>query len=292
MEPNKAMIAAPPGPLSDSQRQALLRLLADEDAAVHQAVREKLVSYGHEALEWLNPCLLSNDPVLRRRARSIIHQLTQQDADNEFLAFCLRQGDVFSLEDGVWLLAKTTYPAINVLGYQAILDGFARDLGPRMAAGGNASQWMGALADFLFREQGFAGNETNYYEADNSYLNRVIDRRTGNPISLCAIFILVSRRLQLPVTGIGLPGHFICRYQSATEEIYVDPFNRGRLLSKADCVKYLHANNYGLHEEFLCPVSPRRMLLRMCSNLHQIYQQEKRAAETLRLQRYLVALAR
>ena len=104
--------------------------------------------------------------------------------------------------------------------------------------------------------------------------------------------MLLARRLRLPVTGIGLPGHFICRHQSASGEIYVDVFNRGRLLTKADCVHYLVRGNYDLREEYLAPVSPRRIFLRICSNLHQIYLELGVKDDATRLQRYLVALAR
>ena len=106
------------------------------------------------------------------------------------------------------------------------------------------------------------------------------------------MYLLLARRLRLPVAGIGLPGHFICRYQSSAAEIYFDPFNRGRILTKADCVHYLINANCNLQDDYLTPVSSRRLLLRVCSNLHQVYQRLEQADEMTRLQRYLVALAR
>jgi regulator of sirC expression with transglutaminase-like and TPR domain len=106
------------------------------------------------------------------------------------------------------------------------------------------------------------------------------------------VYILLARRLRLPLAGIGLPGHFICRYQSSAAELYLDPFNHGRILSKADCVQYLSRGNFSLHDDYLAPVTPRRLLLRVCGNLHQVYQRLELASEAMRLQRYLVALAR
>jgi regulator of sirC expression with transglutaminase-like and TPR domain len=119
-----------------------------------------------------------------------------------------------------------------------------------------------------------------------------VDRRTGNPISLCAVYLLLGRRLRLPLAGIGMPGHFLCRYQSATEALFVDAFNHGKLLSRVDCVKYLQQTSHGFHETFLAPISSGRTLLRMCSNLHQIYSHLELREETARFQRYLVALAK
>jgi regulator of sirC expression with transglutaminase-like and TPR domain len=278
--------------LSPSERLALVSLLADEDPAIYQTVREKLLSYGPPAADWLRPHTSSNDPALRRRARQIILHFDRQAADDHFLGFCLRHGKEFDLEQGAWLLSQTQYPLINVEAYQALLDGYASELRLRLGSTAGPDDILTVINQYLFFELGFAGNEENYYDPENSYLNRVMDRRTGNPINLCLLYILLARRLRLPVAGIGMPGHFLCRYQSTATEVYIDPFNHGRLLTKADCVQYLTSANFSLRDDYLVPVSSRRFLLRICSNLHQIYQRQEQAIEAMRLQRYLVALAR
>jgi regulator of sirC expression with transglutaminase-like and TPR domain len=235
---------------------------------------------------------LSREPALRRRASEIVLNFDRQAADDRFLAFCLQHGEEFDLEQGVWLLAQTQYPDINVEGYRALLDSFAGDLGERISGGNDAEKTLAAVNHYLFSELGFVGNGENYYDPENSYLNRVVDRRTGNPINLCLVYMLVARRLRLPVAGIGLPGHFLCRYQSTSAEVYVDPFNQGKLLSKADCIHYLLQANYSVRDDYLAPVSSRRLLLRVCGNLHQIYLHLEQQEAATRLQRYLVALAR
>jgi regulator of sirC expression with transglutaminase-like and TPR domain len=283
---------ASPEELSESQKAALLTLLADDDAEVYRKIRHKIVSLGPSTTEWLRPHTLSRDPALRRRAQEIILSFDRQTADTAFLAFCLKHGEAFDLELGAWKLAQTQYPDINVAGYQALLDSFASDLREPIQAAEKPQEIFGVLNRYLFDELGFIGNEEQYYDPDNSYLNRVLDRRMGNPINLCLVYLLLARRLRLPVTGIGLPGHFICRYQSTSAEIYIDVFNRGKLLSKADCVQYLLQGNYSVREDYLAPVSPRRLLLRVCGNLHQIYLHLEQSEAATRLQRYLVALAR
>ena len=284
---------APPETLSESQKGALLKLLADEDSAVYRPVREKILSYGSEVvISWLQPHTLSNDPALRRRAQDIIWHFGRQAADNRFLGFCLKHGEEFELEEGVWLLAQTQYPDINVEAYQALLDSFGGELRERLDLTREPKEVLTRINSYLFEELGFSGNEENYYDPENSYLNRVIDRRTGNPINLSLLYMLLARRLRLPVTGIGLPGHFICRHQSSAAEIFIDAFNGGKFLSKADCVQYLAHANYSLRDDCLAPVSSRQILLRICGNLHQTYLQLQRTEETTRIQRYLVALAR
>jgi regulator of sirC expression with transglutaminase-like and TPR domain len=288
MEPSTT---AQPKPLPDRQQTALLTLLADEDPAIYHAVRDEILSQGPAARAWLQPHRLSSDPVLRRRTQELVRHFDRQSADEAFLAFCLRTGEDFSLEEAAWLLARTVYPEINVEAYQALLDSFAGELRERVSGELKKPRHMlEIVSEYLFTELAFVGNERDYYDPENSYLNRVLDRRTGNPINLSLFYLLIMQRLKLPVVGIGLPGHFLCRYQSSVEEHYIDPFHHGQRLTKADCVHRLVRGNHDLNEEYLSPVSSRRLFARICRNLHQTYLQMEAMEEATRLQRYLIAL--
>ena len=283
---------AAPTELRETEKTALLKLLADDDPAVYPAVRQRILSLGPSARLWLRPHVLDSDPLRRRRAQEIVRHFDRQAADNRFLAFCLQHGETFDLEEGAWLLAQTQYPDINIEAYQALLDSFVAELRQRVSLYKRANQILTKINEYLFNELGFAGNEQNYYDPDNSFLNRVLDRRTGNPISLCLLYMLLARRLRLPCAGIGLPGHFVCRYQSTSDEIYVDAFNHGRLLTKADCIHYLVRGNYDVSDEYLAPVSSRRLFHRLCTNLHQIFLQLEMLDDAKRFQHYVVALSR
>jgi len=289
---SRTVTVSSPEELSESRREALLTLLADEDAAVYQKIRQKILSLGPSASDWLRPHTLSRDPVLRRRAQEIVLRFDRQAADTMFLGFCLKHGEELDLEEGAWLLAQTQYPEINTAGYRALLDSFADDLRERTVRGTDHEPLLKSVNRYLFQELGFCGNDQDYYDPENSYLSRVVDRRTGNPINLCLLYMLLCRRLHLPVAGIGLPGHFLCRYQSSSAAVYIDAFHGGRLLNKADCVRYLLQGNYSVRDEYLAPLSPRRILLRVCTNLHQVYLHLDKAEDATRVQRYLVALAR
>jgi regulator of sirC expression with transglutaminase-like and TPR domain len=279
--------------LSESQRFALISLLADEDPAIYEAIKQALLSYGIEAAGWLRPKLSHPDPLVRRRALEIVSYLDCVEADNEFLGFCMSQPEDLDLEKGAWMLARTQYPAINVEAYHALLDSYADELRDRMIkASGSTDSRLATINEYLFEILGFRGNERDYYDPDNSYLNRVVDRRLGNPICLCLVYLLITRRLCLPITGIGMPGHFICRFQSSVTEIYIDVFFRGKLLTKAECIKYLVQAGHGYLDGYLAPVTPRRILLRICANLHQIYVDLNSAKDIARMQRYIVALSK
>lgn len=291
----QALITSPDqsGPaLLDKQRAALISLLADDDPAIYQVVRGKLLSYGKPVCDWLRPYLLSGDATLRRRALEIVHHFSKEDYDAQFIAFCLNSGEELDLEHAAGLLARTQYPNTNIEAYQALFDYWAAELRERIDFTKDPEQILGAINTYLFDELGFRGNEQYADSAENCYLNRVVDQRTGNPITLCAIYLFVARRLKLPVTGIGLPCHFVCRYQSSVKEIYIDAFRLGRFWTKADCIKHLLNTNHGLHEGYLAPIAPRRILLRMCANLHQTYSNLELTDEANRIQRYLVALAK
>ena len=278
--------------MPESRKAALINLLGDEDPGVYQAVREKIVSLGESSRHWLRPHTLSRDPLIRRRTQDIIRHFERLAADNRFLAFCLQHGQDCDLEQGAWLLAQTQYPEANLEAYAALLDAYTVELRQRLPAQARTQSRLTIINDYLYKELRFTGNEQNYYDPENSYLNRVLDRRTGNPINLCLLYLLLARRLQLPIVGIGLPGHFLCRYQTPTEEIYIDAFDKGKLMTKADCVHYLVRGNYDLRDEYLAPINARRMLTRICGNLHQINLRLKADEEMTRFQRYLIALGR
>jgi regulator of sirC expression with transglutaminase-like and TPR domain len=280
------------GSLQEKHRKALISLLADEDAKVYRTVRETILSYGPASSDWMREHTLSSDPVLRRRASEIVDHFARQDADTQFLAFCLNQGEDFDLEQGVLLLCRTQYPRINLEAYSALLDNHAGELRQRLDLNGFPEHIIRVINDYLFRELKFTGDEQNFYDPAHSYFNRVLDRGVGNAISLSLLYLLLARRLRLPVAGIGLPGHFLCRYQSSRAEMYIDPAKGGRVLVKADCVKMVMQLQHRFDDSFLAPFSSRRILQRICAGLHQIYTQQKSTLQSERLQRYLVALAK
>src|SRR3954469_25781941 len=163
--------------LSESERKALINLLSDDDPAIYQSVREKILSIGDRAGEWLRPYRLSSDPLLRRRAREIVRHFDRQEADTWFLAFCLKHGEEFDREEGAWLLALTQYPDINVEAYRALLDHFASELRERIDFNETDKEILSTINNYVFDELGFSGDQENYYDSQNSYLNRVVDRR-------------------------------------------------------------------------------------------------------------------
>lgn len=277
---------------TDAQLTAMLTLLGDDDPEVRSAIRGKLVAGGEPVYRFLGRHRLHPEPSVRTRVRALLDQREAALRDGEFMAFVLGQGEQFDLEDGVWRFSLARYPDINVAAFRAQLDAWADRVRDSLGAGASGAETLLALNQVLFVELGFRGNSDDYHDPANSYVNRVMDMRRGIPISLSAVYLFVGRRLGLPVAGIGMPGHFLCRYQTSREEIYIDAFNGGKLLDRADCKRRIEALAVEQDDSHLAPVTSRRMLQRMAANLHLLHKEKKQRAEAERLQRHLVALSR
>lgn len=150
---------------------------------------------------------------------------------------------------------------------------------------------INALNARLFDELGFSGNVDDYYDPRNSLLDAVIERRLGIPITLSLLYIEVARRLEVPMVGVGMPGHFLVRHVDE-ESLYVDPYNRGVILSEAECVAQFHRVNQGVRWDpaFLAPVSDRALLARMLRNLGAIWTQRAQLRQAEQVLTMLVAL--
>lgn len=273
-------------------QSALVTLLADDDPAVSEPIRRRLLSGGPMTAEWLRAHRLHPDPVARRKVVGLLEAIGRTAAESAWGAFLSRQGEGVDLEEGAWWFVRTRYPDAPVEAYRAQLDDWAGRLRESMSSATSGAAMLERINGLLFGELGFRGNEVDYYDPGNSYLNLVMDRRKGIPITLGVIYLLVSRRLSLPVTGIGMPGHFLCRYQTAREEHYIDAFHEGRLLTRADCARRLRQFSVEHDESVLQPLSPRRILHRMVSNLHLLHKDRRNRPEAERLERYLALLGR
>ncbi len=126
----------------------------------------------------------------------------------------------------------------------------------------------------MYDELKFDGNVAEYYDPRNSFLNDVIERRMGIPITLSLVYLEVAKRIDFPMVGVGMPGHFLIRPQVAEMEIFVDPFNRGEVLFYDDCqerIRQLYGQPVTMQPEFLAAISNRQFLARMLSNLKLVY---------------------
>ena len=130
-------------------------------------------------------------------------------------------------------VAREEYPDLDEGKYLRLLDRLAEGVQTGLPAGATPERRVGRINTHLFHELGFCGNHNDYYDPRNSFLNEVLDRRTGIPLTLCIVYIEVGKRCGLNVEGVGFPGHFLCKVRLAEGELVVDPFHRGQLLGAA-----------------------------------------------------------
>ena len=174
------------------------------------------------------------------------------------------------------LIAATEYPELSIERELFRLDGIAEGIAPRMEDDSPLYQ-LNMLSEYLFDELKFAGNHTNYHDPRNSFLNDVMERRRGIPITLSLLYIEVGKRAGVPILGIGMPGHFIVRHREEPE-VFVDPFHGGILLSVDECAERLKQVTQGSlpwDSEYLEPIGSRGFIARMLRNLKLVYLQRR-----------------
>src|SRR2546428_14191998 len=197
-----------------------------------------------------------------------------------FAALLALPDDAIDLGHASLLIAREEYPELDVGRYLVRLDEMAGEILRRMKGGEGAASQIAHLNRLLFEEMGFRGNREEYNDPRNSFLNDVLDRRVGIPISLSTVYIEVGRRIGCPLAGVSFPGHFLVRTVGwgDKEDILIDPFNRGRILTAEECRRRIEETYQGQLEfrpEFLRRARTREILDRMLNNLKQIYQGER-----------------
>lgn len=168
------------------------------------------------------------------------------------------------MDEAALLIAAHARPGLDVDAQLARLDSLAADV---------TSPTLDGLRHQLFDVMGFIGNVDDYEDPDNSFLDQVLDRRTGIPITLSVLMMEVGRRIGVPLSGIGMPGHFLVRHD-ADPVVYVDPFAGGVVLDERGCearFRALHGPAAPFSRAFLAPTPPLAILTRMLNNLRAIY---------------------
>ncbi len=192
------------------------------------------------------------------------------------------------------LIAREEYPSLDVGGYLRRLNEMSEEVRDRIGAERHPLTVAAGLSRYLFSELGFSGTEEEYFDPRSSYLNDVLDRRKGIPLSLSIVYMEVARRAGFEVQGVGLPGHFIVKHPHPDDEIFVDPFNGGAVLSVQDCAAKVDAI-YGGAVDFqpfmLGAVTKRQILARAIHNLKTIYLAGRQHRKALSMVELLLTLA-
>jgi regulator of sirC expression with transglutaminase-like and TPR domain len=196
----------------------------------------------------------------------------QFDPIRQFQELTGRPDVEIDLAEAALTIAATEYPGLDPAPWLERLDRLAARVqaGPTFSALAN----IAAINHVLFEEEEFKGNTKEYDDPRNSYLNDVLERKTGIPLTLALVYTEVARRKGVPLTGVGFPGHFLVKHPGPSADIIVDPFHRGVILSNADCsamLKEQFGSKAGLKPDYFAGCTKKQILARMLNNLKGCY---------------------
>ena len=246
--------------LKDNEIAAFVSLLdGAEDKTLH-LMSEQIVNFEDSTLKNIeNKITQINDPEIIKNWHSINRQHILKQLQN------WKQNP--DLEKGLFILARLKNPGLLEERYITALDNLAQRVADRLSPATTKDEVVRAMNEVIYKEEVFVGNQLDYYDLDNNFIHTVIDKKTGNPIMMSSLYILVGRRLGLDIQGIGTPGHFIVQL----DNMLIDPFFGGREVTKDECILRAQELSVVWHDEYLEPIDDRAIISRCIRNIISVY---------------------
>ncbi len=264
-----------------AQREAIIRLLRDEDARTVELVKDQLVAGGDAAISDLNDLLLVDDLEVTCHVYEILGQIDAKAAQAELSEFCREfpdHGGVDALEYAALLLARILSPGTEVEPIRRRFDEWGEQLAQRIEGLEYDDEIVSAVSDFFGKELNLHGDKEEYYHVRNSLLPEVVLSRVGIPLSLALIYMIVAERAGLVIEGVSFPGHFLVRLG----DTLLDPFERGAVITPTEGAAILARQNLPMEPDYFEPAPPRAILRRMLANLLYLYRSsDAKVADTL-----------
>ncbi len=246
--------------------KSLVALLDDEDETIYATVRERLLGYHGQALPYI-PFLEEQNGIAARRFNEIRELILRSTIKEQLRKLKKGNNGDIDLEEGVFLLSRYRYHSLEIPPYTDQLNKYAAELKEKLSSVADETEIFRRIISFFSEEKGFRGNREDYYNDENHYLHRVLETKEGIPITICVVYLLVGKRINLPLSGIGLPGHFVLRFSFGHSHVYFDPYNGGKILSVADCEAIVQNLGYHFTPEYLEPVTNRQIVERILRNI-------------------------
>jgi len=257
--------------LTPSQLDALISLLDDSDWEVKQHVRGKLVELGAAVIPVLEQKWEESfNPVLQKELEDLVHDLQfglvkqrlkdWKDSENQ------------DLLEGLWILNTYQYPDLELETLQAAIHQLYVEVWTFFAPDLQPLDQVKILNHVFFKQLQFSGNTKNFHSPSNSMLSMVLESKKGNPISLCSIYLLVAKKLGLPIHGVNLPNLFVLIYAQEGAGFYINAFNKGLIFSKEDIKNYLEHLKIDPQPAFFEPCSHLAIVLRFLKNLYTAFE--------------------
>jgi regulator of sirC expression with transglutaminase-like and TPR domain len=250
--------------LNEKEIRGFVNLLQDTDDKILKLMADQLCKFDDSTLKNIERITL--DIADRNNDEDLIdnwYQVSKIALLNQIQEW----KKTYDLEKGLLLISRLKNPGLEEEKYQSQLDNYAARVRAKLSVVSKQYTIIDALNEVLYREEGFVGNQADYYDINNNFLHTALEYRTGNPIMLSVIYILVARRLGIDIRGVGTPGHFIVQY----EDRYYDPFFAGKEITKEECVLRSQELSVFWRDEYLDQIDDKHIMARCIRNLIAIY---------------------
>ncbi|MEB2787066.1 transglutaminase-like domain-containing protein [Algoriphagus persicinus] len=257
--------------LTPGELNALVSLLDDSDREVRMHVRDRIISLGNDIIPFLEKKWENSfNPEIQKEIEELVHDLQFSLLKARLTDW--RDTDDRDLLTGLWIINTYQYPdleyaKLNAEMHQIYFDvwtAFKNDLTPY--------EQVRAINNVLFNTLRFSANTKNFHSPANSMLSSVLDSKRGNPLTLCSIYLLVAKKLGLPIYGVNLPNLFVLTYKSADVTFYINAFNKGLIFSRKDIFNYLEQLKIEPKEDYFEPCAHLQIMLRMFRNLENSFE--------------------
>ena len=257
--------------LTPGELNALVSLLDDSDREVRMHVRDRIISLGNDIIPFLEKKWENSfNPDIQKEIEELVHDLQFSLLKERLIDW--RDTDDRDLLTGLWIINTYQYPdleysKLNAEMHQIYFDvwtAFKNDLSPY--------EQVRAINNVLFNTLRFSANTKNFHSPANSMLSSVLDSKRGNPLTLCSIYLLVAKKLGLPIYGVNFPNLFVLTYKSADVTFYINAFNKGLIFSRKDIFNYLEQLKIEPKDDYFEPCAHLQIMLRMFRNLENSFE--------------------
>ena len=275
--------------MTNKEIKALISLLEDEDEHIALHVEEKIVSLGESMIPFLEEEWESSiNPEVQKKIEELIHKLQYDALTSRFMAW--KESGATNLVEGMWLVNSYQYPDASLETINKTLDQIYYEAWLHVRTDMHPYDQIKALNHVLFKVYKFSANTKNFHSPANSMLHLALETKRGNPLTLCVIYLTIAQKLQLPIFGVNLPNLFILTYKHESFQFYINVYNKGLMLSKADIDNYILQLNLNPVDIFYEPCSNLDIVKRALRNLALSFEKMNEAEKAVEVNKLLDAI--
>src|ERR1700761_2080098 len=265
--------------INPTEVNSLIKLLDDPDGEIFEHVHQKLLSFGPEAIDYLeNAWEEAFDPIQQERIANLVHEIQFGIVKKDLELW--HHGGAFDLLQGILIINRYQYPDLDEQKVINQIEAIKRDIWIQLMNEHSPSEQVKLINHVFYSIYGFSGNTANHQDPQNSYISQVLETKKGNQISLAIIYSIIAQKLDIPVYGVNLPQHFILAYMDETQEndfesgvlFYINAFNKGFIFGRRDVDMFLKQLNLKSEKQFYEPCSNTDIIKRVLRNLITAYE--------------------